>query len=96
MQRVKKKLLPDPEELRAAQTRLCGVYLAAPFFDTTIGGYIQSARTLQRLTIPENQMNFLTAITKLRKRLSSDVVSPGRLQYVGWFFLQPCSLTIGD
>ena len=79
MQRVKAKLLADSEKLKDEQTRLTALLAEARLLWTdidhstnrSIDHLIRSARTLQQLTIAENQITFLTAISKLRTRLSS-------------------------
>ncbi|KAK7116809.1 NFX1-type zinc finger-containing protein 1-like [Littorina saxatilis] len=75
MQKVKAKLLADPKELEIAQQRLRVRSNGDSNVDIGLWNAIQndirSAKTLQQLTIVENQMNFLQALNKLKSKLSA-------------------------
>ena len=76
MEKVKTKLLADPKQLKDEQLRLLDLLVRrmVASFDTrlSIKRSIQTSGTLQQLTIAENQITFLAAITKLRTKLRSD------------------------
>ena len=76
MEKVKTKLLADPKQLKDEQSRVLRLLVCAGLFDTdgrdSIQRSVQRSGTLQQLTIAENQITFLAAITKLRRKLHSD------------------------
>jgi len=73
MEKVKTKLLADPKQLKDEQSRLRDL-LVSRMVDNLdpLKRSIQTSGTLQQLTIAENQITFLAAITKLRTKLRSD------------------------
>ena len=76
MEKVKTKLLADPKQLKDEQSRLRVLLNSRMVVDLDTRRFIersiQISGTLQQLTIAENQITFLAAITKLRTKLRSD------------------------
>ena len=76
MEKVKTKLLADPKQLKDEQSRLRDLLVSRMVVDLDTRRFIersiQTSGTLQQLTIAENQITFLAAITKLRTKLRSD------------------------